>query len=82
MDADSVPQSVPLLRHGKAVQTCSESDSIVAGWFTNHCQEIGPLWLTWHSTSSYLRYTECMAEWAEDLGIEPEQVEQLIFRRD
>jgi hypothetical protein len=64
------------------VATTPIMDSIVAGWFKNHCQEIGPLWLTWHSTSSYIRYTECMAEWAEDLGIEPEQVEQLIFRRD
>lgn len=56
-------------------------DSIVSGWFRKHGKEIGPLWLTWHSASSYHRYTGCMAEWAEELGIEPEQVEQLIFRR-
>lgn len=24
-------------------------DSIVAGWFKNHCKEIGPLQLTWYS---------------------------------
>lgn len=64
------------------VATTPIMDSIVAGWFKNHCQEIGPLWLTWHSTSSYRRYTDCMAEWAVELSIEPEQVEQLIFRRD
>jgi hypothetical protein len=57
-------------------------DSIVAGWFRKHCKEIGPLWLNWHSGSSYLRYTGCMAEWAVGLGIEPEQVEQLIFQKN
>ncbi|MDD1477929.1 8-oxoguanine DNA glycosylase OGG fold protein [Arthrobacter sp. H16F315] len=64
------------------VATTPIMDSIVAAWFSEHCQEIGPLWLTWHSTDSYRRYTECVAEWAVVLGIEPEQVEQLIFRRD
>jgi hypothetical protein len=64
------------------VATTPIMDSIVVEWFSEHCQEIGPLWLTWHSASSYDRYTECMTEWAEDLGIEPEQVEQLIFRQD
>jgi hypothetical protein len=63
------------------VATTPILDSVVARWFKNHCTEIGHLWLTWYSASSYRRYTECMAEWAEDLGIEPEQVEQLIFRR-
>jgi hypothetical protein len=63
------------------VDTTPIMDSIVAGWFRKHCEEIGPLWLTWYSAGSYRRYTECMAEWAEELGIEPEQVEQLIFRR-
>lgn len=57
-------------------------DSIVAGWFRNHCKEVGPLRLTWYSASSYRRYTECIAEWAETLGIAPEQVEQLIFAKD
>ncbi|GAA3406077.1 hypothetical protein GCM10011577_32960 [Pseudarthrobacter polychromogenes] len=38
------------------------------------------LWLTWHSAGSYRKYTACMTEWAQDLIIEPEQVEQLIFR--
>jgi hypothetical protein len=63
------------------VPTTPIMDSIVVDWFGDHCEEIGPLWLTWYSASSYGRYTECMAAWAEDLGIEPEQVEQLIFRR-
>ncbi|WP_043422434.1 8-oxoguanine DNA glycosylase OGG fold protein [Arthrobacter sp. 9MFCol3.1] len=63
------------------VATTPIMDSIVARWFKNHCQEIGPLWLNWNSASSYRRYTECLAEWAEDLGIEPEQVEQLIFQK-
>lgn len=57
-------------------------DSIVARWFRNHCKEVGPLRLNWHSASSYRRYTECMAEWAAELGIEPEQVEQLIFAKN
>lgn len=36
-------------------------DSIVAGWFRNHCKEIGPLWLTWQSApGSYRKYTACM----------------------
>lgn len=56
-------------------------DSIVVDWFSEHCKEIGPLWLTWYSAGSYCRYTECMAEWAEVLTIEPEQVEQLIFAK-
>jgi hypothetical protein len=63
------------------VATTPIMDSIVAGWFREHCKEIGPLWLNWHSASSYLRYTECVAEWAVELGIEPEQVEQLIFQK-
>ncbi|MDQ0733489.1 8-oxoguanine DNA glycosylase OGG fold protein [Arthrobacter sp. B1I2] len=64
------------------VATTPIMDSIVAEWFSEHCKEIGPLWLTWYSASSYLRYTECTAEWAEELDIEPEQVEQLIFGGD
>lgn len=54
-------------------------DAIVSEWFGDHCAEIGRLWLTWHSAGSYRRYTDCMAEWANELSIEPEQVEQLIF---
>ncbi|MDQ0733237.1 8-oxoguanine DNA glycosylase OGG fold protein [Arthrobacter sp. B1I2] len=61
------------------VVTTPIMDSIVAGWFRNHCKEIGPLWLTWYSAGSYRQYTACMTEWAQDLSIEPEQVEQLIF---
>lgn len=57
-------------------------DSIVAAWFRNHCKEVGPLWLTWFGVGSYRKYTACMADWAQDLGIEPEQVEQLIFSRN
>ncbi|WP_371416514.1 hypothetical protein [Pseudarthrobacter sp. NIBRBAC000502770] len=64
------------------VATTPIMDRIVVKWFKNHCQEVGPLWLTWHSANSYRRYTERMAEWAVVLGSEPEQVEQLIFRRD
>ena len=56
-------------------------DSIVAGWFRDHCKEIVPLQLNWNSAGSYRRHSACMAEWAEELGIEPEQVEQLIFVR-
>jgi hypothetical protein len=63
------------------VATTPILDSIVAEWFRNHCKEIGPLWLNWNSAGSYRRYTECMAEWAKDLSIEPEQVEQLIFQK-
>lgn len=62
--------------------TTTIMDSIVVGWFRNHCEEIGPLWLTWNSAGSYRRYTECIAEWAEDLDIEPEEVEQVIFGED
>jgi hypothetical protein len=54
-------------------------DSIVSKWFANHCKEIGPLWLNWRSSDSYQRYTGCIIEWAHDLDIEPDQVEQLIF---
>jgi hypothetical protein len=64
------------------VDTTPIMDSIVSGWFRKHCQEVGPLRLNWNTAGSYRRYTECMAEWAEELDIEPEQVEQLIFRRD
>lgn len=64
------------------VATTPILDSIVAAWFRKHCKEVAPLWLNWNSASSYRKYTERMAEWAEELGIEPEQVEQLIFRRD
>lgn len=64
------------------VATTPIMDSIVAGWFRKHYKDLGPLWLTWNSAGSYRRYTACMAEWAEELGIEPEQVEQLIFRQD
>jgi hypothetical protein len=64
------------------VATTPIMDSIVAGWFRKHSKNLGPLWLNWNSAGSYRRYTVCMAEWAEALGIEPKQVEQLIFRRD
>lgn len=62
-----------------AVDTTTIMDTIVTGWFAEHCGEIGPLRLNWHSADSYRRYTGCIAVWAEDLGLEPEQVEQLIF---
>ncbi|TQS94364.1 hypothetical protein EU811_00825 [Arthrobacter sp. TS-15] len=64
------------------VATTPILDSIVARWFRNHCTDIGPLWLTWHSADSYRRYTACVAEWARELSIEPERVEQLIFGED
>lgn len=32
------------------------------GMFRNHCKEIGPLWLNWHSADSYRRYTQCIAD--------------------
>jgi hypothetical protein len=64
------------------VATTPIMDSIVAAWFRKHCEEASPLWLNWNNAVSYRRYTACMAEWAEELGIEPEQVEQLIFRQD
>lgn len=63
------------------VPTTPIMDSIVVEWFSKHCKEIGPLWLTWYSADSYCRYTECMADWAAELGIEPEEVEQLIFMK-
>jgi hypothetical protein len=65
----------------RQVATTPIMDSIVAGWFRKHSKDAGPLWLNWNSAGSYRRYTSCMAEWAEELGIEPEQVEQLIFAR-
>lgn len=37
------------------------------------------LWLTRHGSGRYPPVIRCVAEWAEDLSIEPEQVEQLIF---
>ncbi|MEV7134881.1 hypothetical protein AB0N24_18545 [Arthrobacter sp. NPDC093128] len=64
------------------VPTTTIMDSIVVDWFREHCKAIGPLWLNWNSAGSYRRYTECTAEWAEYLGIEPEEVEQLIFGKD
>jgi hypothetical protein len=64
------------------VATTPILDSIVAAWFRNHCNALGPLWLNWHSAGSYRRYTECTADWANSLSIEPEQVEQLIFGID
>ncbi|MEV7132141.1 hypothetical protein AB0N24_04550 [Arthrobacter sp. NPDC093128] len=64
------------------VPTTTIMDSVVVDWFREHYKAIGPLWLNWNSASSYRRYTECIAEWAEDLGIEPEEVEQLIFGKD
>ncbi|GAB5079575.1 hypothetical protein ARTHROSP310_27180 [Arthrobacter sp. AD-310] len=64
------------------VATTPIMDSIVARWFSKHSRDVGPLWLNWHSADSYRRYTERMAEWADELDIEPEQVEQLIFRRN
>lgn len=48
------------------VATTPIMDSIVVGWFRKHCQEIGPLWLTWNSAGSYRRYTACVAEWARN----------------
>jgi hypothetical protein len=63
------------------VATTPIMDSIVVGWFRKHCPEVGPLWLTWNSASSYRRYSECVAEWAAELAIEPEQVERLIFAK-
>ncbi len=62
-----------------AVDTTPTMDSIIARWFAYHCREIGQLRLNWHKADSYRRYTVCIAGWAEDLDIEPEQVEQLIF---
>lgn len=64
------------------VDTTPILDSVVARWFGKHGTELGPLRLTWHSSDSYRRYSECMAEWAHELAIEPEQVEQLIFAAD
>lgn len=61
------------------VETTPILDAIVAEWFGQHCIEIGQLWLNWHSADSCCRYAVTMAEWANDLGIEPEQVEQPIF---
>lgn len=63
------------------VATTPIMDSIVARWFSKHSRDTGPLWLNWNSAGSYRRYTSCMAEWAEELGIEREQVEQLIFAK-
>lgn len=63
------------------VPTTTIMDSLVVGWFREHCREIGLLWLNWNSAGSYRRYAKCMAEWADELGIEPDQVEQLIFGR-
>lgn len=64
------------------VATTPILDSIVATWFRNQCKGTGPLWLNWNSAGSYRRYTDCMAEWGEELAIEREQVEQLIFEAD
>lgn len=64
------------------VATTPIMDSIVATSFRNYCKEAGPLWLNWNSAGSYRRYTASMAAWAQELSIEPEQVEQLIFARE
>jgi hypothetical protein len=62
------------------VATTPILDSVVARWFANECKDVEPLWLSWHSADSYRRYTECMAGWANELHIEPDEIEQLIFR--
>lgn len=63
-----------------AVATTPILDSVVSRWFATECRDFEPLWLNWHSADSYGRYAACMAGWADDLRIAPDEVEQLIFR--
>jgi hypothetical protein len=53
-------------------------DKIVASWCRKHMQDLR-LRLDWHSAASYGEYLARVAEWADELRIRVDEVEQLIF---
>lgn len=55
-------------------------DAFVAGWLAREAGQIfdASQW----SLESYRRYLEKMHEWADELGIEPDELEMVIFRAE
>lgn len=54
-------------------------DDEVTRWFNRHTVGVERLKLDWRSPGSYRRYVDTLAGWADELGITPDQVEQVIF---
>lgn len=54
-------------------------DSVICGWFADNVPEV-PLYPSWSSANSYRRYVDCAQKWADQLGIEVDDVERLIFK--
>ncbi|MEH0110513.1 hypothetical protein V6N00_12455 [Tersicoccus sp. MR15.9] len=65
-------------RHG-TVPITTIMDKIVKNWFARHAPQIRRLNPSWLAPASYERYTTAIADWAEQLGIRPDEVEQSIF---
>lgn len=61
-----------------SVDTTPIMDSVVAEWFASNVPN-APLYPSWSSSNSYRRYVDLANEWAEDLEIEIDDVEQLVF---
>ncbi|MDQ0679739.1 hypothetical protein QFZ30_003121 [Arthrobacter pascens] len=60
------------------VETSPVMDKIVATWFRKHVPG-SALRLDWHSAESYKHYLTCVKQWANELEITSDEVEQLIF---
>lgn len=60
------------------VQTSPVMDKVVATWFRKHHPHVR-LSLGWQGAGAYRQYVETLGDWAAQLGIQVEDVEQLIF---
>lgn len=60
------------------VETCPVMDKVVASWFRKHVAGLR-FRLDWHSAESYRKYLVHMQDWADELEIRVDDVEQLIF---
>ncbi|MET3142490.1 UNVERIFIED_ORG: hypothetical protein ABIB13_002207 [Arthrobacter sp. UYEF2] len=60
------------------IETSPVMDKVVASWCRKHVRGL-QLRLDWHSAASYREYLAHVTEWANELDIRIDDVEQLIF---